>query len=187
MLGVGVGGRGEGAFSCVYRNELSLDLKQSSDSAVTTSRAGCSSLVWSWGRMTFVYTVSLVFLLPILRLRGRKPRVLLALLVAELMWDTHLRSSRIVTPRYFVMLTFSMMYPWSSYAGMIFFRLRVALGVEHFCRWKSMDHCSSQVVTESGSPCSVRWSSAFLMVLLHMVSSANSLTLDLIPAGRSLM
>ena len=38
MLRVGKGGDGGGgAFSCVYRNELSLDLKQSGDSAVTTS------------------------------------------------------------------------------------------------------------------------------------------------------
>ena len=39
--GVGLGmrcwGWGWGTFSCVYRNELNLDLKQSSDSAVTTS------------------------------------------------------------------------------------------------------------------------------------------------------
>ena len=38
--GGGMGGGG-GAFSCVYRNDLSLDLKQTSDSAVTTS----------WGRL----------------------------------------------------------------------------------------------------------------------------------------
>ena len=55
---MGVGGGGDGAedgtlwggggrerlSAGVYRTELSLDLKQSSDSAVTTS-----SLVWSWG------------------------------------------------------------------------------------------------------------------------------------------
>ena len=41
-LGMGCwGGGGGGTFTCVYRNELSLDLKQSSDSAVTTS----------WGRL----------------------------------------------------------------------------------------------------------------------------------------
>ena len=34
MLG---GGGGGGTFSCVYRKELSLDLKESSDSSVTTS------------------------------------------------------------------------------------------------------------------------------------------------------
>ena len=39
MLGVGGGGRGEGKGLSVgvYRSEMSLDLKQSSDSAVTTS------------------------------------------------------------------------------------------------------------------------------------------------------
>ena len=31
------GGGGGGDFSCVYRNKFSLDLKQSGDSAVTTS------------------------------------------------------------------------------------------------------------------------------------------------------
>ena len=37
--GYGMGGGGEGGttFSCIYRKELSLDLKQSSDSSVTTS------------------------------------------------------------------------------------------------------------------------------------------------------
>ena len=41
-------------------------------------------------------------------------------LVVELMWDPHLWSSWMVTPGYFVGLTFSRMCPWSSYAGMIF-------------------------------------------------------------------
>ena len=42
-MGVGRGGGGGGGgetYSCVYRNKLSVDLKQSSDSAVTASRGG---------------------------------------------------------------------------------------------------------------------------------------------------
>ena len=58
--GYGMWGRGGGfhSFSYVYRNKLSLHLKQSSDSAVTTSGPGCSSLTWSWGGTTYVCTVS---------------------------------------------------------------------------------------------------------------------------------
>ena len=43
-IGQGMGcwgwGWGEGTYSCVYRNKFCVDLKQSSDSAVTASRGG---------------------------------------------------------------------------------------------------------------------------------------------------
>ena len=41
------------------------------------------------GQTRALYAVSFVFLLPILRLRWIKPRVLLALLVMESIWDSH--------------------------------------------------------------------------------------------------
>ena len=54
---IGCGKFGEGAFSCVYRNELSLDSPVTVTQLLRPSGAGCSSLVWSWGRVTYVCTL----------------------------------------------------------------------------------------------------------------------------------
>ena len=52
-----------------------------------------------------LYVCSLTEVEPMFRLRRRKPRVLLALPQMLLMWLSHLRSSLIVTPRYFALST----------------------------------------------------------------------------------
>ena len=58
------------------------------------------------------YACSLTEVEPLLRLRRRKPRVLLALPQMLLMWLSHLRSSLMATPRYFALSTDSKTWPW---------------------------------------------------------------------------
>ena len=52
-----------------------------------------------------LYACSLTEVEPMFRLQRKKPRVLLALPHMLLMWLSHLRSSLMVTPRYFALST----------------------------------------------------------------------------------
>ena len=88
-----------------------------------------------------------------------------------------LRVVLMLTPRYLVVLTFSMFCPCSSYAGAVLSFFRETLSVEHFCGWNSM------VVRKRRSSCSTCSSFFLMMVLLHMVSSANRRIFDLMPTS----
>ena len=65
--------------------------------------------------------------------------------------------------------------------------LRVLPRVLHFCGWNSMPHLSSHSANLTRSSCNASWSARSLIVRLTIHSSANSLVLDPMLSGRSLM
>ena len=109
----------------------------------------------SIGRTRALYAVSFVFLLPILRLRRRRS-VLLALLVMVLIRSPHFMLSWILTPRYFVVVTFQ----WHIHAliwCLFFIQLAGDIQCGAFWGMNFMDYRYSKVVRVSRSSWSTRW------------------------------
>ena len=93
---------------------------------------------------------------PMFRLRRRKPRVLLALPQMLLMWLSHLRSSLMVTPRYFALSTDSKTWPWRQYLNFTGVLLREMVSTLHLSGWKAIFHNCSHCASLSRSLCRVR-------------------------------
>ena len=122
-----------------------------------------------------LYACSLTEVEPMFRLRRRKPRVLLALPQMLLMWLSHLRSSLIVTPRYFALSTDSKTWSWRQYLNFTGVLLREMVSTLHLSGWKAIFHnCSHCASFLSRSLCRVRASLFDLITRYAILSSAKS-------------
>ena len=134
-----------------------------------------------------LYACSLMEVEPLFRLRRRKPRILLALPQKLLMWFSHLRSSLIVTPRYFALSTDSKTWPWRQYLNFTGVLLREMVSTLHLSEWKVIFHNCSHCASLLKSLCRDRASLFDLITWYAIVSSAKSLIVESNPVGMSFM
>ena len=97
----------------------------------------------------------------------------------------HMRSSEVANPRYFAEGTLSKTMLCNMYLEVIRFLSLVICRTWHFDRLKSISQAISQSSSLTRSSCKILASESELMARYMAVSSAKSLTLDLICSGKS--
>ena len=144
------------------------------------------------GRARVKYACSFILIDGIFRFLRRKPRVLFALLVIQFMCWSHCNLFVNVRPKYLADVTDSSVCPWSWYLASIIFFLFV--GYSENCAFIRVEfhapfifHSFSQCPSLSRSFCRVSASLLLDIVRYAIVSSAESLTVDVSLDCRSFM